>query len=100
MLFPFLAVVRVLLLIRKVVESQKQSCSFQCCFKAPTAATNTSPSLGYIYFLLGDQLCLIEMFHLRAACTKNKSDEDDEEDQDGDDCHEDPNQRGHLGEKN
>ena len=40
------------------------------------------------------------MFHLRAACTKNKSDEDDEEDQDGDDCHEDPNQRGHLGEKN
>ena len=57
-------------------------------------------TLGYIYFLLGDQLCLIEMFHLRAACTKNKSDEDDEEDQDGDDCHEDPNQRGHLGEKN
>ena len=41
MLFPFLPVVRVLLLIRKVVESQKQSCSFQCCFKAPTAATNT-----------------------------------------------------------
>ena len=92
MLFPFLPVVRVLLLIRKVVESQKQSCSFQCCFKAPTAATNTRLHLLFTWRpIVSDR-------NLRAACTKNKSDEDDEEDQDGDDCHEDPNQWGHLGE--
>ena len=31
-----------LLLIRKVVESQRQSCSFQCCFKVPTTNTTSS----------------------------------------------------------
>ena len=33
-----------LLLIRKVVESQKQSCSFQCCFKVSTQPTTLSPA--------------------------------------------------------
>ena len=65
----------------------------------PTTTTNTTSSLSatqWTKLLLNFHLILR---YLRAACTKDESDKDDEEDKDGDDCHEDPNQRSHLEKK-